>query len=327
MPLELPEPAARDWLRRGIAQALRATKPVEENAIVASLAWLREPGQHMVALDDACYPPLLREIPDPPPLLFVQGRIELLQGEALAIVGSRNATPQGICDARAFATDLSSRGICIVSGLALGIDAAAHEGGLAAEGSSIAVLGTGPDRVYPPANRALHATLRNRGCIVTEYPPGTIPQPRNFPQRNRLISGLSRGVLVVEAAPDSGSLVTAYRAVQQNREVFVLPGSIHAPLARGCHALARDGAILVTEAGHIVEEIAAWRAMRGSQAGSAPQVRGDSFLDKLGFAPLSLDAVAGLTGLDARNIALRLARLELDGLVQRLAGGLYQRRS
>lgn len=334
MPLEMPEDLARPWLRRAICTALGVAPPANEDVVEAALAWTRAPGNHLLVLDDRRYPQLLREIPDPPPALFARGRLELLQQEAIAIVGSRNATPRGMQDARDFARGLSHRGICVVSGLARGIDAAAHAGGLEGTGSSIAVLGTGPERIYPSGNAALARELAARGCIITEFPPGTSPLPRNFPQRNRIISGLARGVLVVEAAQKSGSLVTAHRAAEQGREVFALPGSIHATLSKGCHELIREGAKLVEELAQVIEELPQWRG-RGPEAGpvAAPAaLEGgrhatprDRILAAMGFAPVSLDAVARLAGVDAASAAARLARLELDGRVARLDGGLYQR--
>ena len=322
MPLDHPEEVTRHWLR------LQLARPTDEALLEKCLDWIVEPGHHFISQQDARYPPLLLQIADPPPGLFVRGRPELLRAESLAIVGSRNATPIGRRDAFDFAAALSRRGICIASGLALGIDAAAHRGALSAAGSSIAVLGTGPDIVYPKENAALAAELAERGCVVTELPVGVRPQPRNFPKRNRLISGLARGVLVVEAALKSGSLITAYEASRQNREVFALPGSIHATLSKGCHALLREGAKLVEHAGHIVEEIAAW-PQYGGEAEDSRTVRhgkGSAFLDAMGFAPVSIDAVARLTGLGARESASRLAHLEIEGSVARLGGGLYQRK-
>ena len=319
MPLEFTEEEVR--------QALRELAPTaDERTMERCLAWIAKPRNHFIVRSEARYPPLLRELTAPPAALFARGRLELLQGECFAIVGSRNATPQGKRDATEFASHLSMRGLCIVSGLALGIDAAAHRGALSQAGSSIAVLGTGPDLLYPKANAALAAQLAEEGCIVTEFPVGVAPHPGNFPQRNRLISGLSRGVLVVEAALKSGSLITAYEASRQNREVFAIPGSIHATLAKGCHALIRDGAKLVESAEHILEEFPRWR--QAGHEGAVPVAerrRRDAFLEAIGFAPVSVDQVVGLTGLAAADSTARLAMLEIEGRVTRLAGGLYQR--
>jgi DNA processing protein len=316
MPLEYSEPETRGWLHELLP------KEAAEAAMQACLGWIAAPGHHLIPRKDPRYPPLLREIADPPAALFVRGRVELLQAESFAIVGSRNATPQGCRDAHAFARHLSDDGLCIVSGLALGIDAAAHRGGLAGRGSSIAVMGTGPDRLYPRQNSPLAADLAQKGCIITEFPVGVVPHARNFPKRNRLISGMSRGVLVVEAALESGSLITAYQASHQNREVFAIPGSIHATLSKGCHALIRDGAKLVESAEHILEELG-----RGQAEGPVATPAPDAFLDAIGYAPLSVDAVVRLTGIAASESAMRLASLELEGRVMRLPGGLYQRMS
>ncbi len=221
----------------------------------STLAWLSQPECHLLTLQDPQYPPLLREITDPPPVLYAQGRLELLSLPALAIVGSRNATPRGLDDARAFAQALSDAGLAIVSGLALGIDAAAHRGGLAGASSSIAVMGTGPEQRYPRGNQQLAQELAAHGCLLSEFHVGTPPDKRNFPRRNRLISGMSRGVLVVEAALASGSIITAHAAVDQGRDVFAIPGSIHSPLSKGCHCLIKEGAKLVDSADDILLEL------------------------------------------------------------------------
>ncbi|MDO9468514.1 MAG: DNA-processing protein DprA, partial [Thiobacillus sp.] len=214
-------------------------------ALDAAQAWLAQAGNSLMTLADEDYPKSLLEIADPPAVLYCKGRRELLNLPGFGIVGSRNATPQGVRDAEAFAHALSDAGLTIISGLALGIDAAAHRGGLAGAGSSVAIVGTGLDRVYPARNKALAHQLVEKGLIVSEFALGTPPLPGHFPRRNRLISGLSRGVLVVEAAPNSGSLITARVATEQGREVFAIPGSIHSPLSRGCHALIKQGAKLV----------------------------------------------------------------------------------
>lgn len=210
-----------------------------------ALTWLEDPANHIVTLGDANYPQLLLQTADPPPLLYVKGRLDLLNKPSLAIVGSRNASTQGIENAAGFARALSEAGITIVSGLALGIDAAAHRGGLKGPGSSLALVGTGLDIVYPARNKALAHELAANGTLVSEYPLATPPLANNFPRRNRLISGMSLGCLVVEAALQSGSLITARSANEQGREVFAIPGSIHSPLAKGCHALIKQGAKLV----------------------------------------------------------------------------------
>ena len=219
------------------------------------MKWIDQPGNDLLTLADARYPAALLQIADPPLLLYVRGRVELLSHPALAIVGSRSATPAGTRDALAFAETLSNAGLTIVSGLALGIDTAAHRGGLAGASSSIGVVGTGLDRVYPARNRHLAHQLAEDGVLVSEFPLGTPPFPSNFPRRNRVISGLCRGCLVVEAALRSGSLITARQSLEQGREVFAMPGSIHSSLSKGCHWLIKQGAKLVETAQDVLEEL------------------------------------------------------------------------
>jgi DNA processing protein len=278
----------------------------------------------LIAYDNAAYPPMLREIPDPPSRIYAMGRVELLHAPCLAIVGARNATPLGRRNARAFARDLSDAGLCIVSGLALGIDAAAHAGGLEGAASSIAVMGTGADIVYPPDNAALAQRLKESGCVITEYPPGTPPRHGNFPRRNRLISGLSRGVLVIEASRRSGSLITARLAAHQNREAFALPGSIHSPMSRGCHELIREGAKLVERTEDVLVELGmpVIRARAANEEEHTPDV----LLAVIGHDPVSLDQIAELTGLAASACAARLSLLEIEGRIDALPGGRFQRK-
>ena len=305
----------------------------------AAHAWLDQPGNSLMTLADADYPRALLEIADPPALLYCKGQRSWLAQPALGIVGSRNATPQGVRDAEAFAHALSDAGLTIVSGLALGIDAAAHRGGLAGAGSSVAVVGTGLDRIYPARNKTLAHQLAENGLIVSEFPLGTAPLPGHFPRRNRLISGLSRGVLVVEAAPDSGSLITARVATEQGRDVFAIPGSIHSPLARGCHALIRQGAKLVESAADILDELAWQQRLAPPGRGQDPQgeglatlpvpmqpeTRGDPVLDALDGAPVTLDTLAQRTGLTLDALSAKLLTLELDGQIASLPGGRYQK--
>ena len=250
-------PASRAQLAAVVPNAIvdRLMAPLAHDALARAHAWLADPVHDLVAWDDPDYPRALLELGHAPPVLYFVGRRELLNRPALAIVGSRNATAQGRDNARAFAHALADAGLTIVSGLALGIDAAAHEGALEGAGSTLAVVGTGLDRVYPARNRALAHAIAEHGGIVSEFPPGTPPLEKHFPRRNRLISGLARGVLVVEAALASGSLITARYAGEQGREVFAIPGSIHSPLAKGCHKLIRDGAKLVETAQHVLEEL------------------------------------------------------------------------
>ncbi len=302
-------------------EALRAGP--EAAALDAAHAWLAQPGNSVLTLADADYPRPLLEIPDPPAVLYCKGRRDLLGRPALGIVGSRNATPQGVRDAEAFAQALSDAGLVVVSGLALGIDAAAHRGGLAGSGSSVAVIGTGLDRIYPARNQALARALAENGLIVSEFALGTPPLPGNFPRRNRLISGLARGVLVVEAAPGSGSLITARVAAEQGREVFAIPGSIHTPLARGCHALIKQGAKLVESAADVLEELA-WPD-RPAAPPSPCGTDADPLLGALDGAPATLDTLAQRTGLTLDALSAKLLALELEGRVATLPGGRYQR--
>ena len=298
-------------------------------AVAAALAWAdATAGQHIVTLADPDYPPALLEIPDPPSVLYVRGRLELLRRPALAIVGSRNPTPQGVQNAERFAAAFADAGLCIASGLALGIDAAAHRGALAANGDTVAFIGTGIDRVYPARNRELALEIGGRGAIVSEFPLGTPVMAANFPRRNRLISGLARGVLVVEAAVESGSLIPARLAAEQGREVFAIPGSIHSPQARGCHKLIKQGAKLVETAQDVLEEL---RWAPPAAVAEAPPAAADAapgapqLLDLLGYDPCALDELAARSGLTAEALSVMLLHLELDGRVASLPGGRYQR--
>jgi DNA processing protein len=330
----------------------------DQARIDAALKWAREPGNHIVTLGDPGYPQALLEIPDPPVLLYVKGDPGLLQSAGLAMVGARSATPAGLANAEAFAANLAAAGLTIVSGLALGIDAAAHQGTLSVpEGRTVAVIGTGADRIYPAKHQTLAREIAARGAIVSEFPLGTPPLPHNFPRRNRIIAGLARGVLVVEAALGSGSLITARLATDCGREVFAIPGSIHSPLARGCHRLIRDGAKLVETAEDVLEELA-WSAPAAvpSDAGRfprpavtpGPRGRRNSrqaaaapiglqlaipqgppehtiVLDALGHDPLDIDTLATRCGLTLDALYAILLPLELDGQITRLPGGRFQR--
>jgi DNA processing protein len=299
----------------------------DRTALASTLAWLKEAGHALIAWDDAEYPRALLTISGPPPVLFFRGRSELLNREALAIVGSRNATPQGIETAEAFAETLSSAGLTIVSGLALGIDAAAHRGGLAGGGSSLGVVGTGIDRVYPAANRDLACRLADSGGILSEFPLGTPPLPANFPRRNRLISGLARGVLVVEATYASGSLITARFAAEQGREVFAIPGSIHSPFSKGSHRLIKDGAKLVETAQDVLEELgmAQPRGPRVPPTTGGAKGNAERVLTALGHDPAGVDALTTRSGLPAEVVTVALVELELAGQIASLPGGLYQK--
>ena len=294
----------------------------------AALSWLAEPGHRLLAWDDADYPQAILQLTDPPLALYALGRVELLNAPSLAIVGSRQGTPQGLEDARAFAHTLADAGFTIVSGLAQGIDAAAHRGALDARASTIAVTGTGPDRVYPAAHRDLAHAIATCGALITEFAPGTPPLKGNFPRRNRLIAGLARGVLVVEAAPGSGSLITARLAVEQGKDVFAIPGSIHSPLSKGPHALIRDGAKLVETAQDVLVELGAAppgaREARASDAPPADPVHA-SVLDAMGRGPVDLDRLVTRTGLRAEALAATLVHLQLEGRVAALPGGGWER--
>jgi len=326
--------AGRASLSRHVPEALAATIAAPAStevagAIRAAERWLAlDPAHALVTWADDDYPGLLLATADPPPVLFAAGRRDLLERPALAIVGSRSATQQGAANAEAFALHLARAGLTIVSGMALGIDAAAHRGALralddAADASTIAVLGTGVDVVYPASNRALCEAIRSRGLLLSEFPLGTPGIAHNFPRRNRVISGLARGVLVVEAALRSGSLITARLAAEIGREVFALPGSIHSPTARGCHRLIKDGAKLVESAQDILDEL---RIDSGVSERRAPRPPAHgALLTALGFDPVDLDTLAARTGRDAGSLTAELLELELAQDVERLPGNRYQR--
>ncbi|HEX2567373.1 MAG TPA: DNA-processing protein DprA [Burkholderiales bacterium] len=294
-----------------------------------ALEWLNGPRRYAITLADERYPRALLEITDPPALLYVAGRAELLQSTSLAIVGSRNASAQGEANASSFARAFSEAGLTIVSGLALGIDAAAHRGGLRGPGSTVAVLGTGIDVAYPKRNAELAREIEQNGALVSEFPLGTSPAAYNFPRRNRLISGLSRGCLVVEAALASGSLITARAAADQGRDVFAIPGSIHSPLHKGCHALIKAGAKLVESADDVLAELSgvnAHAAAAGTDATRGETVRpAEGLLAYMGHDPIDVDSLCALAALSAQQVAAELLRLELGGEVTALPGGLYQR--
>lgn len=309
-----------------------ALREPDWSGVDADLAWAVPPERRIVSLVSPEYPALLREISDPPPLLFVHGNYANLLGPQLALVGSRNPTPGGRDTATAFAEHLARAGLTITSGLALGIDAAAHLGALQAGGATVAVMGTGPDRIYPARHRDLaHRIVGEGGVLVTEFPLGTPPLPENFPRRNRIISGLCLGTLVVEAAVRSGSLTTARHAVEQGREVFAVPGSIHNPLARGCHLLIREGAKLVETADDILEDLhgvatqqpgAPTAPPAGPGALSAEQLQ---LLDLMGFDDISVDQLTNRSGLTPAAVSSMLLILELEGRVVSRAGGRYVR--
>jgi len=293
-------------------------------AVDRSMAWASEPGQSILTLADSAYPAALLEIADPPNVLYVRGNPALLQKRGLGVVGSRNATPQGLQTAEIFAKALAGTGLSIISGLALGIDAAAHRGALAAGGDTIAVIGTGADRLYPARNKELALAIAERGAIVSEFPLGTPAIAANFPRRNRIISGLSCGVLVVEAAPESGSLITARLAADQGREVFAIPGSIHSPVARGCHKLIKQGAKLVETAQDVLEELGNFAAAETLPATAARAVE-NTLLTAIGHDPCSLDELVERTGFGTNQLLTELLTLELGGQIAPLPGNRYQR--
>ena len=292
--------------------------------LATTLTWLEHPNHAIITLGDIAYPPLLLETEDPPPLLYIVGQVNLLKAPAIAIVGSRNATAQGVSNAESFARSFSQSGLGIVSGMALGIDTAAHLGGLEGAGKSIAVVGTGLDRIYPARNKALAHRLAQQGALVSEFPLGTPALANNFPRRNRIISGLSLGCLVVEAAVSSGSLITARLASEQGRDVFAIPGSIHSALSKGCHQLIKQGAKLVERAEDILEELN-WTQRTLSQPGASDDAAIDPILHQLGFDPAPLDVLVARTGMSAETLSAKLLELELSGVVQTLPGGRYQR--
>ncbi len=344
-------PALQKCVPEKIAYALSgAPSEALQQQIERTLAWADIDGNHVLTLADDSYPKALLSIPDPPPLLYAKGRIALLSRPALAIVGSRNATVQGMQNAERFAHTLSASGLTVVSGLALGIDAAAHLGALAAQaapgvrattathveaGSTIAVTGTGLDLVYPARHHALAHRIAIEGCLLSEYPLGTQAMASNFPRRNRLISGLGMGVLVVEAAVHSGSLITARSATEQGREVFAIPGSIHSPLSKGCHQLIRQGAKLVESAQDIMEELR-WQQRAAplpapSDAGTTRDaaLADDEPLARLlalaGHDPVSIDQLIERSGMRAADIQAALLTLEMQQRVELLPGGQYRR--
>ncbi|MBT9476634.1 DNA-processing protein DprA [Polaromonas sp.] len=323
-----------------LASALLTEPPTLAAQLQTTLDWLQAgDDRRVVALGDAAYPSELLDIEDPPLMLYMLGTLAQQAPAAakqaavkLAIVGSRNPTPQGEANARQFARAFGSAGICVVSGLALGIDGAAHDGALLGGGDTIAVVGTGLDRVYPKRHLALAHRIARQGMLISEFPLGTPPLTANFPKRNRIISGLSRGTLVVEAALQSGSLITARLAAEQGKEVFAIPGSIHSPQSRGCHALIKQGAKLVELAQDVLEELhlpatgLAENADRAVQSANSENDEAENpLLAALGFDAVSLDALQARTGLDTARLQAQLLELELNGQVARLPGGLFQR--
>lgn len=327
-----------------VVQALLTTPPDLLGHVQRTEAWLDQaPNRYVLSLGCMGFPIALLDFEDPPVLLFAEGEISIINQsdaapKAISIVGTRNPTPQGSQDAMSFASHLAGHGFAIISGLALGIDAAAHEGALAVDGKTIAVVATGLDLVYPKQHRSLAMRISDQGLLLSEHLLGTEPIAANFPQRNRIISGLSLGTLVVEAAVQSGSLITARMALEQGKEVFAIPGSIHSPMSKGCHLLIKQGAKLVETAEDITEE---FQGLFASPIGSKIQNHffGDSssiskgdltsaqleLLQNMGHAPISLECLQNISGLDMANLQVRLLDLELAGQVARMPGGNFQR--
>lgn len=320
--------AASGGALRGVLGSALAERLIAHDAageVGAALAWAAQPGNQILTLADAGYPQALLTAADPPVLLYAKGDIGLLNHPAFAIVGSRNATKQGEANAEAFAQALAGAGLTIVSGLAAGIDAAAHRGALKEAAATIAVVGTGCDRIYPARNEALARAIAAQGVIVSEFPVGTPPLAANFPRRNRIIAGLARGCLVVEAAQQSGSLITARLSAEAGREVFAIPGSIHSPQSKGCHALIKQGAKLVESARDILEELRWEKIVNPASVAPVPEAETDPVLVALGRDPCDLDTLIGRSGLAVDDLLARLLPLELDGRIAQLPGGRYQR--
>jgi DNA processing protein len=331
--------ADRSALRAlGIAEDLaRAIAAATPQAAEADLRWLEAPEHHLLRIDDPGYPGRLRALPDAPPLLFVHGDPSLLADPQIALVGSRNPSPGGAETAADFAEALARAGLIVTSGLALGVDAAAHRGALRAGAPTLAVAGTGIDRIYPARHRDLAHEIVERGALVSEFPVGTEARREHFPRRNRIISGLSLGTLVVEAARQSGSLITARLAGEQGREVFAVPGSIHNPMARGCHRLIREGAKLVETAADVLEELrgvlpdalaaAPDRPQEDAQSAGPQALDGEyaALLDCVGYEPTSIDRLVERSGLTPDAVSSMLLILELKDLVAAVNGGYYVR--
>ncbi|MDG6778945.1 DNA-processing protein DprA [Thiomicrorhabdus sp. zzn3] len=325
-----------EWLATGLAREKQLDQLLNhemERWVDEALSWAQNDAHALLVMGDEEYPPSLAEIEDAPPLLWVRGRYELLQDPQLAIVGSRHASRQGVNTAKDFARHLSEQGLTITSGLALGIDTAAHEGGLLGIGKTVAVVATGLDRVYPAANKALAHQIAEEGALVSEFPLGTKPMAYHFPKRNRIISGLSLGTLVVEAALQSGSLITARTALEQGREVFAVPGSIHNPQAKGCHQLIRQGAKLVECGQDVLEELAPKIQFSSMPSGaitereeSGSQNRVESgILRFVEYDPISLDELVVISKMPVSEIQSQMLMLELSGEVEALSGARWRR--
>ncbi len=317
-------------LESGLKEStIHAIKSLDWSLVEKDMEWLSQTGNHALTIQDLNYPAQLKEIDNPPPVLFVRGNIDLLRQPQIAIVGSRNPSTQGLQTALEFAETLAKFGFTITSGLALGIDAASHQGALKASGHTIAVAGTGLDRVYPARHKELATEIVKNGALISEFPPGTTAKANHFPRRNRIISGLCLGLLVVEAAKQSGSLITARLALEQNREVFAIPGSIHNPLARGCNALIREGAKLVETTDDIFEELGEYNQIHEQthpeKKQSALDPEQQNLLNSVMFNPTTIDYLVQESGLSVEIISSTLLILELQGYITSAAGGNYIR--
>jgi len=323
----------------GLAEAtVSALRRPDEAQLEADLRWLAAKGRHLVTWDSEDFPPLLRRIPSPPAALFVEGDVGALWQPQVAVIGSRNPTVGGLDHARSFSAEFCRCGMTVTSGLASGIDSAAHAAALEAGGCTVAVTGTGLDRVYPASSTALAASIAERGALVSELPLGSPPKREHFPSRNRIISGLSLGVLVVEAGLNSGTLITARQAAEQGKEVFALPGSLHNPMAKGCHRLIREGARLAETVHDVMSELAPMAAALAAELRSQPALPGDSepgaedtaedpeygvLLEALAYDPRNVGELAQLTGLPVRSVSSMLLVLELQGRVRQHSSGRY----
>ncbi|MBT8058129.1 MAG: DNA-processing protein DprA [Gammaproteobacteria bacterium] len=336
--------------KAGLADdAIAALKSPDASLLESDLAWLGQQGHHLLTWDSPSYPSLLRSIPSAPAALFAVGDPEVLWTPQVAVIGSRNPTAGGQDNARDFAGELSRQGMTVTSGLATGIDSTAHAAALDAGGTTVAVLGTGPDVVYPAGGEALAERIRRRGVLVSELPPGTGAKREHFPSRNRIISGLSLGVLVIEAGLRSGTLITARMAANQGRDVFALPGSIHNPMSKGCHRLIRDGAKLVENVSEVLQELAPLAGRLAEELGGRiaddesdvgdepldkaaadPQVEDDpeyrQLLSCIGYDPKPIETIIEQSGLTARAVSAMLLMLELRGTVEAHPGGAYSRK-
>ncbi len=319
---------SQQQLREVVSEKIASeiNKGIDEAALNDTGLWLAQPGNHLITLADSEYPQALLEIADPPPFLYAKGKLTLLNQPSIAIVGSRNASVQGEKNAEAFARDLSLQGLCIVSGMALGIDGAAHRGAMKAKGSTIAVVGTGLDIVYPAKHRDLAHEIAQHGLIISEFGLGTPSKPQNFPKRNRIISGLSLGCLVIEANLQSGSQITARLAAEQGREVFAIPGSIHSPMSKGCHQLIKQGAKLVDCIQDITDELKITPVSIAQQTTAPNELDTEHpILKVMELDPITLENLVNLTHLTVSEVSSMLMLLELEGSIASLPGGKYQK--